>query len=232
MRTDVPYEVELDCAELARRGKLAAPSCRAKVPWTAFAVAATIKDGRQLLPVECLQSTNATSALLRFAVPKGTVGLMAIADAPRGAEMQDSEGCDNALQGALAALPTAFTTDPAKSWTGDASLRRDGIAFGAGTSARGANVTKNLAGRPFKFEADLRTLGGDARGVRVTILADGAEIFSATEDCPTDVRREVRGTGECPKTARRLDVAVSVPEGERVLLSRLNLRPAGVIECE
>ena len=229
-RTDVPYEIELDCAALAAEGRLAPPSCRAKVPWTAFAVAAVYADGRRLVPIEVLQSTNAMSAILRFAVPKGAIGLFAVADAPRGSEMLDSEGCDNAFAGSIAAPPTDFTSDPSKQWSGAAKLRRDGVALGAGENACEVRVPSGLAGRPFKFEADLRTLAGPV-DARIVVRADDREILTRDVRCDVDVRREIRAVGVCPAAVRKLVLSVSVPGGE-VLLSRLNLRPAAVLERE
>lgn len=232
LRTDVPYEVELDCSSLAAKGKLSPPSCRAKVPWTAFAVAATDSSGRWLIPAECLQAKNPMGVVLRFAVPKGTTALFAVADAPRGLEMQDSEGCDNAFLGCLRALPKDFSSDASARWKGDVALRRDGLSFGRGESSCEVEVPEGLAGRPFKCEADLRTLSYAIRDVRVGFYADGELLFYEAVDCGVDVRREIRGCGTCPSRAKRLSVVVSVPDAGRVLLSRLNLRPAGRLVCE
>ena len=231
-RIDVPYEVELDCAALASQGRLSPPSCRAKVPWTAFAVAATDASGRRLIPAECLQATNPMGLILRFSVPKGTKNLFAVADAPCGLEMLDSEGCDNAFDGCLRALPKDFATDPSVRWKGDAAVRRDGLSFGQGESSCEVQVPESLAGRPFKCEADLRTLSDGIRNVSVSFYADGESIFSETVDCGVDVRREIRGHGTCPSRAKCLSAVVSNPASGRVLLSRLNLRPAGTLVCK
>ncbi|MBQ3289691.1 MAG: hypothetical protein IJH50_09810 [Kiritimatiellae bacterium] len=232
-RIDVPYEVELDCASLAAQGKLSPPSCRAKVPWTAFAVAATDASScRRLITAECLQSTNPMGLILRFSVPKGTTSLFAVADAPCGLEMLDSEGCDNAFDGCLRALPKDFVTDPSVRWKGDVTVRRDGLSLGQGGSSCDVPVSSRLAGRPFKCEIDLRTLSDSIRNISVSFYADGESVFSETVDCSVDVRCEIRGRGTCPSRAKRLSAVVTNPATDRVLLSRLNLRPAGTLVCE
>ena len=231
-RVDVPYEVEIDCAALAAKGMLASSSCRAKVPWTAFAVAVTGASGRRLVKAECLQSASPMGLVLRFSVPRGTTGVFAVADAPKGLEMQDSEGCDNAFAGCLRALPKDFSTDPSERWRGDVTLRRDGLTFGKGKSFCEVHVPEAIVGRPFKCEADLRTLSGGIKNVEVSFYADGERFFSEVVDCDVDVRREIRGRGTCPPYAKRLSVVVSVPASGRVLLSRLNMRPAGVLVCK
>ena len=238
-RTDATYEMEVDVKALQDRRFVDAPDCTVHHDsYTAFALRAEVEGRETALPFEAVQgSDHARNVILRFRLPKGTQKLSCVADAPGRFEYYDSESCANIFA-------NAYAHENLGRWRVDsgvtAGTHRGGLVFaGNGTASYTAELPAEAAGRPFKFELDVRNLGADdlPGDVRIVQLdAAGRELGDALagqgkgEKCAVDRRRKYRLTGTLAADARKVRLALGVGSADggagKVLVCRLNLREA------
>ena len=157
-KSDVPYEIEIDTAKIA---KITGKSSDA-----GFAIVAKTSSGAKELPVTALAGNSTNKILLRFTVPSGTTSLECV---PGKGELKltPASDCGNLFSGAL--------TDPAKWQYGykagskikrdklfkltrkDGALYFDVARFGTYVARYTVDIPESLAGKHVMLEFTLQS---------------------------------------------------------------------------
>lgn len=247
----VPWEVTIDRMKLEKR----AGCDRLR----AFGVYAHTPNGERRLEVATLKSKmKSNEYILRFRVPSGTTRLMCAFNEPERFRVGDAAEVDNLFAGALRTGGLVrWTSDDAisRAWRAGGITLAGGVANGEAVASIEATVPEYAAGKPVKFEIDVRNrakfpwrnpirlLQFDAQGNRLpeSVVSSSDVTFVRPVDKTT--RHRADGTLS-PKAAKvRLEVAFTRPAtldddmgrplaepGENVLeITRLALRPARTI---
>lgn len=267
-RQDVstPCEVTVEWRKLEAAGLLPAlePGRAVWLFYGSLGVEATLSDGTvRRLAVTPLAGQTRDFVTLRFRVPQETVKLEMLTSVPGRFEMEDTEHCDNLFLGALDAKAVPR-------WRVSNGGKVENARFGvllttekAGSTARAefaVDVPKACAGKPCRFEADVRSLSDRTRSGLIVVRqldAAGRELPETLVDLSqTDPMRQPRKTvsyreeGFVHKDAARLvfsaelrnlrntvencDRPLDCPDRQqpKLLVTRLAVRPARVIQVE
>ena len=184
-RRDVttPFEVEIRWKKLRDAGLVAKlePERPLGLFPGSFGVEATLKDGsRRRLDVTPLAGRTQETVVLRFRVPEGTAALELLSGVGGRFELVDTEHCDNLFAGALVAPEKWTVTNGGRAAAGRCGVLLTAEKVGENARAEYAvDVPEGLAGRPCRFEADVRSLSDMTWGGPIVIRqldAQGREL--------------------------------------------------------
>ena len=258
-----PCEVELQWRKLLKEGVIAPlePERPVSLCPGSFGVEATLADGsRRRLDVTPLAGRTADLVTLRFRVPAGARALDLLSGVGGRFELQDTEHCDNLFAGALAPeavckwkVGNGGRAEPARCGV---LLTQERVGQHA-TATFAVDVPEGLAGRPCKFEADVRSLSDMTWGGPIVLRqldAEGRELPERVVDPrwtshmrPPQKTVRYREEGFIHKDAKKLVFAATLryvrsdsdnhgrpldrPDRlqPKLLVTRLALRPAATI---
>ena len=209
--TAVPYEVELDCAKLAKAGAKGS-----------FAVFARSAAGERELAAKILPGRRDGVVALRFSVPPGTTALSCETGRPA-VTVAESASEDNIFADALAPGATARWQMEKKTVRitpkGKGLLFRNMSTTGTYVSYT-ADVPPDAAGRPVRLELDVASRSGLTWGGFIYVRqygADGKELPTPVVDPrwtshmrPPDKLTRYREGGRLHPAARKVSVRLEL----------------------
>ncbi|MCQ2390021.1 MAG: hypothetical protein MJ240_01245 [Kiritimatiellae bacterium] len=164
-RADVPVEMELNWKKLRDVGVIGKyePTRYLVVCPESFGVEATLADGsRRRLAVTPLVGRTTDFIILRFTPPAGATALDLLVGVDGRFEMVDAEHCENLFAGALkpeSAARWAVSKQRASVEPARFGLLMKALKVGVeGAASYTVDVPAEMAGKPCRFEADVRSL--------------------------------------------------------------------------